>query len=394
MNRGVRWIAAGAGIAGAMYASYVAFTWARYGRRKPARGVSADALLDAFMPRYDVCERHAIDLPTPAEVTLLAAKNLDLDRSPLVQVIFRGRELILGSQPDTTTRPEGLLELTKSLGWGVVAETPREIVMGAVTRPWEPNPVFRALSPTEFAAFAEPGWVKIVWTLRADPSDDGGSTFRTETRAVATDVQARRKFRWYWSFLSPGIILIRLLLRRALPAEADRAWRLAGDDLLPDARGQFTHATTIAAPPADVWPWLVQMGCQRAGWYSWDCLDNAGRPSADQIVPELQGLAVGDVLPWKPVGTDGFKVLVIDPQRLLVFQSLGPQFEGTWAFVLERLPGERTRLVVRYRAAFPPSARMAVMLRLMSAVHGFMERKQLRTIKHHAERMNAPGICS
>ena len=388
MNRTAKWIAAGAGIASATYATYVATAWARYGRRKPAPGAARDTLLDEFMPRYDVCERHAIDLATPAEVTLAAAKNLDLNRSLLVRAIFKGRELLLRSRPDAPARPEGLLELTRSLGWGVLADTPGEIVMGGVTKPWEPNPVFRAVPPAEFAAFAEPGQVKIVWTLRADPAEDGSSTFRTETRAVATDAESRRKFRWYWSFLSPGIILIRLALRHALRAAAERAWRLPGDDFLPDVRAQLTHAMSITAPPVEVWPWLVQIGCQRAGWYSWDRLDNAGKPSADHIVPELQRLAVGDVLPWKREGSEGFEVLSIEPERALVLQSVGPQFEGTWAFVLEPLAGGRTRLVVRYRAVYPPSARMAVTLQLMSAIHAFMERKQLRTIKHHAERMH------
>ena len=160
MNRTAKWIAAGAGIVSATYATYVATAWARYGRRKPAKGAARDALLDAFMPRYDVCERHAIDLATPAEVTLAAAKNLDLDRSLLVRALFKGRELLLRSRPDARARPEGLLELTRLLGWGVLADTPGEIVMGAVTRPWEANPVFRAVPPAEFAAFAEPGQVK------------------------------------------------------------------------------------------------------------------------------------------------------------------------------------------------------------------------------------------
>jgi hypothetical protein len=392
MNRAARWIGAAATTAGAAYTAYVASTWMRYGRRRPAQGAARDPLLDSLMPRYDVCERHAIDLPTPAEVTLAAAKNLDLDRSSVVRAIFKARELILSSRPDSTDRPEGLLELTRSLGWGVLADTPGEIVMGAVTRPWEPNPVFRPIPAADFAAFAEPGQVKIAWTLRADPAEDGSSTFRTETRAVATDVESRRKFRWYWSFLSPGIILIRLALRRALPAEADRSWRLDGDDFLSDARAQLTHAMTITAAPADVWPWLLQMGCRRAGWYSWDRLDNAGVPSADHIVPALQGLAVGDVLPWRPEGTEGFKVVRIEPERLLLLQSVGPQFEGTWAFVLEPLAGGRTRLVVRYRAAYPPSVRMAATLPVISAVHAFMELKQLRTIKHHAERLHAAEI--
>ena len=82
-----------------------------------------------------------------------------------------------------------------------------------------------------------------------------------------------------------------------LKEAAERRWRVEGDDILSDAHAQLTHATTIDAPPGDVWPWLLQMGCQRAGWYSWDALDNAGLRSADRIIPELQHLAVGDVLP-------------------------------------------------------------------------------------------------
>jgi hypothetical protein len=105
----------------------------------------------------------------------------------------------------------------------VLAEVPgREIVMGAVTQPWHANVVFRPLPPDEFAAFNEPGYVKIVWTLRADPRGAHASIFRTETRAVATDAYARAKFRQYWSFLSPGIILIRWASLHPLKSKAER----------------------------------------------------------------------------------------------------------------------------------------------------------------------------
>jgi hypothetical protein len=340
------------------------------------------------MPRCDVREHHAMHVAAPSDVTLAAAKELRFDSSRIIVAIFKGRELILRSRPDTSPRPTGLLEHTKSLGWGVLADTPNEIVMGAVTKPWEPNPVFRAIPPAEFAAFSEPDYVKIAWTLRANPASDGGSTFRSETRALATDPEARRKFRWYWSFLSPGIILIRAAMLPAIKAAAERAWRLESDSLLPDAAAQFTHTVAIDAAPKDIWPWLVQMGCQRGGWYSWDRLDNAGRRSADRIVPELQKLAVGDVLPWRPVGAEGFEVLRIEPERALVLHSSTPDFEGTWAFELQPIGPDKTRLVARYRAGYPPSARMALKLPLMSAIHTFMERKQLNTIKHHAEHMH------
>ncbi len=377
-------IAGGIGVAGASYATYVAATWLRYGRVKP----STDALLDRFMPRYEVSEQHAIDVAAPVDATLAAAKALDPNDSRIVRAIFGARELILRGNRDETVRPRGMLEGMKSLGWGVLADEPNEIVLGAVTKPWQANPVFRTLPPEQFAAFAEPDYVKIIWTLRADPQG-AGSRFTTETRAVATDPRARAKFRMYWALLSPGIILIRRAMLPLVKAAAERrAHPLAGDDIIPEARAQLDHAITIDAPPSKVWPWLVQMGCRRGGWYSWDILDNGGVRSADHIVPELQQLKVGDVLPMSPSGDEGFKVLRIEPEHALILGSTAPSFEGTWAFVLEPLGADRTRLVTRYRAAFPPSAKMSVFLGWMRAVHAMMERKQLRTIKHHVEHAN------
>lgn len=389
MNRVTKWLGIGAGIATAGYATYVARTWLRYGR--PRRKPDEDPLLDDFIGTYDVCERHEIAVDAPPDVTLATATEMRLDSSPISRAIFKARDILMRSAPPAA-RPTGLLELTKSIGWGVLAEVPgREIVMGAVTKPWTANPVFRALPPAEFAAFAEPDYVKIVWTLRADPAPDGGSIFRTETRAVATDAGARTKFRVYWSFLSPGIILIRSAMLPGLKAAAERRRPLEGDDVLSDPRAQLTHAITIDAAAKDVWPWLLQMGCQRAGWYSWDILDNAGKRSADQIIPELQHLELGDVLPARPTGAAGFVVIRIVPERALVLSSTAKEWAGTWAFVLEPLGPAKTRLVTRYRAAFPPSARMAVVLPVMAAAHAVMERKQLRTIKHHAENVSCPA---
>ena len=94
--------------------------------------------------------------------------------------------------------------------------------MGAVTQPWEANVVFRPLPPAEFVAFDEPDYVKIAWTLRADPVDDNESIFRTETRVMTTDAVARRKFRWYWARFSPGIVVIRRVMLGLLKNEAER----------------------------------------------------------------------------------------------------------------------------------------------------------------------------
>ena len=113
--------------------------------------------------------------------------------------------------------------MTQHLGWGILAEAPdREIVVGAVTKPWEANVTFHALPCDEFSTFAQPGFVKIAWTLRADPIDTETSIFRTETRAVATDATARARFRRYWAFTSAGITVIRRLLLKPLRREAER----------------------------------------------------------------------------------------------------------------------------------------------------------------------------
>jgi hypothetical protein len=178
------------------------------------------------MPAYEVVERHHIRVAAPAPVTLAAAREQDLFRLPLVQAIFRAREIVLGATPGDRSQPHGirpgLLTTLQALGWGILAEVPdRELVVGAVTRPWEPNVTFHSLSPDDFAAFSRPGFVKIAWTLRVDPIDARTSIFRTETRAIATDAAARARFRGYWAFASPGIALIRWLSLRPLKREAE-----------------------------------------------------------------------------------------------------------------------------------------------------------------------------
>lgn len=222
-------LAAGVGLATASYAAYVAVTWARYGHvKRPSHPEDDYPLLDRFMPSYEVVERHKVRIAAPAEVTFSAACDMALKDSAVIRGIFRARELVLGSKPDDKTLPRGLLAQTKALGWGVLAEVSgREIVMGAVTQAWLADVVFRAMPPDEFAAFSDPGYVKIAWTLRADPIGASESAFLTETRATTTDPTARAKFRWYWSKAAPGIWLIRRLTLGPLKREAERRARQA-----------------------------------------------------------------------------------------------------------------------------------------------------------------------
>lgn len=144
----LRWTTGALAVGAAAYAAYVATTWARYGRPAPPDASAADPLLDRFIPTYDIVERHHIRVAAPAEVTLAAACDMDLNRSWIVRTIFRAREIVLGAEPDQATRPQGIVALTSALGWGVLAEVPgREIVIGAVTQPWHAN-AFARCRPT------------------------------------------------------------------------------------------------------------------------------------------------------------------------------------------------------------------------------------------------------
>lgn len=231
-------LAAGAGVAVGGYAAYAAHNWWRYGRPKAPRGDERDEWLNRFMPEYDVAERHFAYVKADAATTLDAAKEQDLMNVAAIRAIFKARELVMGASADDQLRPTGLLALMKSLGWGVLAQLPnREIIVGAVTKPWEANVTFQGVAADQFAEFAKPGFVKIAWTLRADPLPNGTSIFRTETRAIATDEAAREKFRNYWALASPGIALIRRLSLAPLQRAAE-------------ARAHATREGTLAATSA------------------------------------------------------------------------------------------------------------------------------------------------
>jgi hypothetical protein len=185
------------------------------------------APLDRFLPKADVRERHEILVHAPPELVLDTAKELDLRSIPAVRAIFRLREWILGGRGPQTP-PRGLVEETLALGWGILEEeTGRYYCAGSVCQPWLANVVFRPLPPHEFGAYAEPGRVKIAWTLEVEPLPAGWTRFATETRVVATDAAARAKFRRYWRFVRPGVVLIRRLMLPSLRRQAERRAKTA-----------------------------------------------------------------------------------------------------------------------------------------------------------------------
>jgi hypothetical protein len=211
------------------YAAYVAATWYRYGREQgPASGKATreGSLIDQFMPTYEVAELHEIDISAPAELTMAAAREMDLYRSPLVHAIFAVRTLPSRRRGTPPRQPTSLLAETRALGWRTLAEVPdREIVVGAVTQPWRAEVTFHGVDPDVFAGFAEPGYAKIAWTLQAVPLGPAASRFCTQTRVSTTDPRSRALFRRYWAALSPGIRLIRRESLKLVKADAERRFQ-------------------------------------------------------------------------------------------------------------------------------------------------------------------------
>ena len=162
---------------------------------------------------------------------------------------------------------------------------------------------------------------------------------------------------------------------------------LPGDDLVPKPMFDATRAITISAPPDRVWPWLVQVGVTRAGWYSYDLLDNLGRPSARHIIPELQHLAPGDVVPMSPDGKQGIEVHSLQAPTSMVWSSPG---ETSWTWQLEPLPHGSTRLITRIRSRMRPTPRSIAFYAVVEIADIWMIRKMLLTIRERAEGL--PGV--
>jgi proline iminopeptidase len=160
-------------------------------------------------------------------------------------------------------------------------------------------------------------------------------------------------------------------------------------------------AITIDATPDRIWPWLVQMGYERAGWYSWDHLDNWGRSSVEQINPEWQHIQVGDRLPSMPDNRAWWEVAALEPQRFLglraSFDLAGRPFEPSehrprfftdsmWGFLLQPIDDAQTRLVVSgYWALRPRWLKPIISLLLLEPSHWIMQTRQFARLKRLAE---------
>ncbi|HEY4993154.1 MAG TPA: hypothetical protein VII33_13855, partial [Nakamurella sp.] len=335
-------------------------------------------MIDRFLSCYDVAVAHSGMIRTPQTECYQTARHLNLLDSPIIRVLLGMRSLPqrvadrsahgLAGRHRTPSTTFGLDDMVR-YGWTLLGETPNEeVVFGQIGRPWKPvgasaGPAF---TPDAFPGFDRPGFAKIAFSLRVSSHGPASSIVTLETRIALTDSASRRNFRRYWRVVYPFVALIdRMALRLIVvergrsaigghrtaeatgdahagwwgATEEERRLPLLGDELVPSAQLEITHAVTIAASPEQVWPWLVQTGQGRAGFYSdspfWDrCVDwyyrrlsreQAGKAAvgyqvrvSDRVVPEWQNPQVGDIIADGPPGTAYYVVRHVTPAREFV----------------------------------------------------------------------------
>lgn len=204
-------------------------------------------------------------------------------------------------------------------------------------------------------------------------------------------MDVRRTAWWGAACAGAGIALARYrtwnLRWGATAAEASGV--LPGDELLRRPRFRATRALDVGAPPEAVWPWIVQMGFGRAGFYAYDWIDNLGRPSATTVLAEYQDVAVGDLAaPMSPRPTEhtSFRVARVEPPHLLVWSKPG----SVWTWRLTPLDGGRTRLLTRLQDECRPP--IGILSRPLLELGDFpMMRRQLLNIGARAERLSRSG---
>lgn len=379
-------------------------------RRRPA-AIPDSPAFEALTRYTHFRDRIAIRVDASATAIYRAIWEVTLDDMPLARAL--GWLRYLPSRLFGRDRPiDGSTPFVTALidaGTLVLRDEPdAEVILGSAGRLHrivDQTPV-RFEDSAGFYAFDDPDYEKLFMSLRIEPA---GSSLHHwlvldhATRPLSAD--AAHHFARYWRFIRPAGWLVSWLLLQAIrrraeprhrrPVGATHEERLAvlpGDAVIATPKAALTHATTIARPPDEVWPWLTQMGAgSRAGWYSYDALDNWGYPSADHIDRNLQMLRLGMVFPALPGEATGFRLVGFDPQRYLVLawpSPDGPEPLVTWSFVL-RPEGRGTRLIVRVRVGsvyrfhglpWPLGRHVA------RIVHYIMQRKQLLGIAARVER--------
>jgi hypothetical protein len=364
-------------------------------------------LLDRLIPTPRLVELNHVDVAAPVDVVWEHVRHGNLATSPFIRALFAIRTIpsrLRGEPDEGHLQIDELRSTPERPGFRLMLEDPpHELAVGAIGKVWHAQiPFVHVRDAWEYERFDDADFAKVAWAIRVSPHE-AGTRVEIEVRVDTTDDDAWQKFERYFRFIGVGSHFIRHVLLHALsrkfgPLDEDHV-TLPGDELIADAGGQFTHAIDIHATPEAIWPWLVQMGCNRGGYYSYDVLDNGNERSARELHPDLMNLAVGDRIPATPDNKGSFEVLRIEKHRALIFGGLfdtdrdeqrafaAARGEGfwqvTWAFVLEPIDAHTTRLHTRARGAFSRDGRLHALY--IRPIHWLMETRQLQNLKARAE---------
>lgn len=350
-------------------------------------------------PRHVEIER--IFVKARPEIAWNAARHFDASSIPWVRMLFDVRaipDLVRGHTPEHQDRRIGVDQVAESgEGFKIIHETPcKEVVVGAVGQFWHLKIPFANVTAEEFRSFDEPGWGKLAWAIACEPFGKG-STISFELRTTAYDEASWHELDRYYDLIRPGSQIIRhsmmaqlqaQLGKLALPDDEEKA--LPGDEII-RAKYALSYSNVIEAPIDIVWRYLMQLGCDRAGWYSIDVLDHGNVPSTDHLVEDWKTRKVGDKLAATPARDSFYDVYQIEPGKYMVVggetERLGGAFKMTWAFVVEPVGEDATRLITRARMDSSPKwAEWFMGNVLYPPIHGLMSGVQLRNIKRLAER--------
>ena len=194
-------------------------------------------------------------------------------------------------------------------------------------------------------------------------------------------------------FITAGIIAAVIIFNQIFVRPWQHRWgatddeavcSMPGDELVEKPTINATRAVTINAKPEEIWPWIMQIGFGRAGWYSYDLIDNLGKPSADRIIPELQNLKAGDRV-YLSKWTYEIVKEIIPYKSMLWVGADSAATSGTWIWGLYPVDENHTRLVTRLRGKYNWKSPWIVLLLIVDTFDIIMMRKCLLGIKKRAE---------
>jgi hypothetical protein len=332
-----------------------------------------------------------------------AARNYNMSSIPWVNMLFKLRtigDIFHHSKPEFGDTKKGVIDeiAEHDQGFIILEERPgKDVTIGAIGKFWHFNIPFKKTTSSQFRHFNEPGWGKVAWSISVEPFMEG-STICFDLRTSATDHESWIKLNRYYFVIGMFSKLIRHSLMDRLEQSlgkmtvyAEENTSVQGDEIISQAKHIDTDKIIIEAPVSIVWAYLMQLGCDRAGWYSIDLIDNDNRRSVDHLVSEWTDRQVGDKLSATPAGDSFFEVYKLEHEKYFVIggeiERSIDYFKSTWAFELHPIGEDASYLIVRARMMMSPSWKEWLMGTFFyPVVHGIMEGVQLKTIKKYSER--------